>query len=124
MISTKGLEKEIAKFNRADRIQDELVSEMNKVGLAIVADIKDNTPIGETGFLKKGTDFENAYKDGKDVALPVYNNVEYAAHVNYGHRTVSGGYVPGTYFFTGAEPIGKEMVKRAVEKVIEKVNAE
>ena len=123
MISTKGLEKEIAKFNLADRIQDELVSEMNKVGLAIVADIKESTPV-DTGFLEESTDFERAYKDGKNVDLPVYNNVEYSAHVDLGHRTVSGGYVPGTYFFTGVEPIGQEMVERAVEKVIEKVNAE
>lgn len=57
---------------------------------------QDNTPV-DTGHLKGGWKKSRAAKG----VVEVYNNVEYAAHVEYGHRVkiagkFSGGYVKGS----------------------------
>lgn len=45
---------------------------------------------------------------------------EYAAHVEYGHRTRSGGYVPGQYYLRAnveqQAPIFKEDLLKQIEK--------
>nr|DAV17726.1 MAG TPA: putative tail component [Caudoviricetes sp.] len=53
--------------------------------------IQDNTPV-DTGRLKGGWKRSRAVQGKADI----YNNVEYAAHVEYGHRTRGGkGFVRG-----------------------------
>lgn len=66
----------------------------------IVAKAKENTPT-RTGTLKNGWRRTRAVQ-GKTT---VYNNVEYAAHVEYGHRQKPGRYVPA---------IGKRLKKSFV----------
>lgn len=59
-------------------------------GELLIADVKPKTP-KDTGTLQnswKRTPVEN-------MATEVYNNTEYANHVEYGHRTVKGGFVKG-----------------------------
>lgn len=55
----------------------------------IIGKIKDNTPT-QTGRLKNGWKHSRAIQ-GKTT---IYNNVKYAAHVEYGHRQTPGRYVP------------------------------
>lgn len=55
----------------------------------IIGKIKDNTPT-QTGRLKNGWKRSRAAQ-GKTT---IYNNVKYAAHVEYGHRQTLGRYVP------------------------------
>ena len=52
--------------------------------------VKGNTPT-ITGRLKNGWHRTDA-ADGK---CQIYDNVDYAAHVEYGHRTRNGGFVKG-----------------------------
>lgn len=47
------------------------------------------TPIGETAQLRLSARYQ-----GDEVGYGVH----YAPHVEYGHRLVNGGYVPGQYF--------------------------
>ncbi|MCI5709276.1 HK97 gp10 family phage protein [Veillonella caviae] len=59
-------------------------------GELLIADAKANTP-RDTGTLQgnwKRTPVDN-------MSTEVYNNTEYANHVEYGHRTVKGGFVKG-----------------------------
>ena len=56
----------------------------------LVADVKSKTPV-DTGTLR------NAWRrtEPNNSSVEVYNNTEYANHVEYGHRTPKGGFVKG-----------------------------
>ena len=59
-------------------------------GELLLADTKKNTPV-DTGLLRanwKSTPVS-------DSSIKVYNNTDYAAHVEFGHRTRGGGVVKG-----------------------------
>ena len=78
--SIKGLDVEIPK-------------RLSKVSSKLIRKVKLKTPI-DSGVLKKGW---RSKKDG-DLARIVYNNVKYAPHVEYGHRTRGGkSFVDGRY---------------------------
>lgn len=66
----------------------------------IIGHAKDNTPT-HTGTLKNGWHRSRAVQG----VVTVYNNTEYAAHVEYGHRQTPGRYVPA---------IGKRLKKSFV----------
>ncbi len=44
-------------------------------------------------------------KSGDTYTIEVVNPVEYASYVEFGHRTVNGGFVKGQYFLTTAQAI-------------------
>ncbi len=44
-------------------------------------------------------------KNGNNFTIEVINPVEYASYVEFGHRTVNGGFVKGQYFLTTAKQI-------------------
>ena len=44
---------------------------------------------------------------------------EYAPHVEYGHRTRGGGYVPGQHFFRRAADDGRKVFKQIVRDAVE-----
>jgi hypothetical protein len=67
---------------------------------------------GAAGYAS-GLDVE---KTGNTYRIMLENPVEYGIYVNYGHRTRSGGWVPGQYFLE----LAVDEVQPGVEKVIEK----
>lgn len=95
-------------FGGFDELNDKL-ERMTKEGAAkrdkfvvqeaeiLISHAKDNTPV-QTGNLRKNWKRTRAVQ-GK---VTVYNNVEYASHVEYGHRQQPGRYVPA---------IGKRLTK-------------
>lgn len=52
--------------------------------------VQDNTPV-DTGLLRERW----AHTPASGGQCQIYNNVDYAAHVEYGHRTRNGGFVKG-----------------------------
>lgn len=76
----------------------------------ILGKAKDNTPT-DTGQLKNGWQRTRA----KQGTVTVYNNTEYATHVEYGHRQESGRYVSaiGKRLKKDFVP-GKKMLHRAM----------
>lgn len=58
------------------------------------------------------------YKRGTDYVVDIINPVEYASYVEYGHRTVSGGWVPGRYMLTISEKSLQSMAPRVLENLI------
>lgn len=56
----------------------------------VIGRVKENTPT-DTGRLKNG--WHRTVASGGQ--CQIYNNVDYAAHVEYGHRTRNGGFVKG-----------------------------
>jgi hypothetical protein len=82
----------IAKAGAAKR--DRFVAQEAEV---IIGHAKDNTPT-DTGVLKNGWRRTRSVQE----TVTVYNNTEYAAHVEYGHRQTPGRFVP---------TIGKRLIK-------------
>lgn len=81
---------------RLAKIEEQGARKMNQFvaqeGEVIRGKAQDNTPV-DTGWLKIHWKRSRAVQ-GK---AEIYNNVEYAAHVEYGHRTRGGkGFVKGS----------------------------
>lgn len=59
--------------------------------------VKEKTP-KDTGHLRRGWDVGEIVRRGNEYYIEVYNNVEYAEPVEYGHRTRGGkGFVKGAH---------------------------
>lgn len=59
-------------------------------------------------------------KSGSDYTIEIVNPVEYASYVEYGHRTVNGGFVKGQYFLTNAKDIIANERDGILQKHLEK----
>lgn len=57
---------------------------------------------------------------GDTYVIEVVNPVEYASYVEYGHRTVNGGWVEGRFMLTISEERLKQIAPKALEKMIVK----
>lgn len=55
-------------------------------------------------------------KSGGMYMVEIINPIEYASYVEFGHRTVNGGWVPGKFMLT----ISEEKLKTIAPKVLEK----
>ncbi|MFV0342757.1 MAG: HK97 gp10 family phage protein [Anaerocolumna sp.] len=61
-------------------------------------EVKLNTPVGETGYLRDNWHVGKITKINGEYYIEVYNNTEYAEHVEYGHRNRGGkGFVKGKH---------------------------
>lgn len=60
-----------------------------KMGLKVVREVTQKTPV-KTGNLKRRW-FSRVDKEKGQIVIFVYNDAEYAPHVNYGHRIVKAG---------------------------------
>ena len=56
-------------------------------------------------------------KSGNVYTIEIVNPVLYASYVEYGHRTVNGGWVDGKYMLT----VSEEQLKRIAPSVLEKM---
>ena len=55
-------------------------------------------------------------KNGHNYEVEIINPVEYASYVEYGHRTVNGGWVKGRYMLTFSEDKLKSFAPGLLEK--------
>lgn len=70
---------------------------VGQIAYELQGQVKQKTP-HDTGRLQDSWTVGPIRKAGDTYIIEVYTNVEYAAHVEYGHRTRGGGgYVPGVY---------------------------
>lgn len=74
--------------------------------------MKSNTP-RDTGWL-----MNNLFAEPKE-GLVGYTP-EYAPHVEYGHRTVNGGYVPGQHFLQKGVDMQREIYRHDLLNAIKK----
>lgn len=59
-------------------------------------------------------------KSGHYYIVRVKNPVKYASYVEFGHRTVNGGFVEGRYFLTRAEAVLENEKDRILERELTK----
>lgn len=80
--------------DRLKQVEDQGVRKMDmfvrQEAEVVLGRVKENTPT-DTGRLKTGWKRSRAVQGKVDI----YNNVDYATHVEYGHRTPKGGFVKG-----------------------------
>ena len=55
-------------------------------------------------------------KAGNTYTIEIINPIEYASYVEYGHRTISGGWVEGRYMLTISEEKLEEIAPALLEK--------
>lgn len=60
----------------------------------------------------------NVTKSGNTYMVEITNPVEYASYVEFGHRTVSGGWVEGRYMLTISEEKLKTIAPAVLEKMV------
>ena len=93
-----ALDEKLARLENSGRVLNTAAAQM---GETLVDRVKDLTPV-DTGNLRQSWK-RTRPKNGR---VEVYNNTEYAAHVEWGHRQRVGRYVPA---------IGKTLKKPFVE---------
>lgn len=90
-------EKKLAKV-----IERDYPEEFKRMVINIAAEVegrtKEKTPV-KTGLLQNTWRIGKIVKKGNEYVIEVFNNTEYAEHVEYGHRTRGGGFKKGAHMF-------------------------
>ena len=96
-MNIQGLDNFIRTLNNASNSFDEEASKrLNNISQKLIKKVKLKTPV-DSGLLRRSW---RSKKEG-DLARIVYNNVHYAPHIEYGHRTRGGkSFVDGKYMLT------------------------
>ena len=80
----------------SDNFNDEANKTLDKISQKLIAKVKLKTPV-DSGTLRRSW----RVKSEGQLARIVYNNVHYAPHIEYGHRTRGGkSFVDGRYMLT------------------------
>ena len=87
----KNLSRVIAK-----EYPDEFLAMVIDIALQVLGKTKELTPV-DTGLLRNGWNIGDIEKRGDTYFIEIYNNVEYAEPVEYGHRTKGGGFKKGAH---------------------------
>lgn len=93
------LAKELKRLNsiRFDGVCKKQIGEIQKRAQKNFKETGEGTPVGEYVGRRQGGELRKEFKfNGKD---EVGYTKKYAPHVEYGHRTRGGGFVPGQYYF-------------------------
>ena len=78
--------------------------------------VMESTSSKTGGTLRRGWDIGSVIKSGKTYSVEIFNSVEYASYVEFGHRTRNHkGWVPGQYILT----ISEEEMKNDLERIIQ-----
>ena len=93
----QGLNNFIRTLNNASNNFDEEANKrLNNISQKLVAKVKLKTPV-DSGVLRRSW----RIKSEGQLARIIYNNVHYAPHIEYGHRTRGGkSFVDGRYMLT------------------------
>lgn len=112
---------------------------LQEIGNRLLAATKEKTPV-DTGELRRNWFLSDLKWNDNDLELELYNNVEYVAHVEYGHAQEVGRFVPalgkrlvvplvpGFFMMTRSEKeverIVPDLVKQRIEEYLREVFSE
>ena len=123
------LQKRIQQLQTSDF--DKLCREGAKALAArLLRKVAKRTPVGQYpkgsgrvgGTLRRGWTIDaDVVKVGNEYEITVFNNVEYASYVEYGHRTRNGGWVVGRFMMTESEIELEAQAPKILERKIEKI---
>lgn len=113
---TKGLEQ---KLQRMNQVRFDAVVEKQSVQMVDRATASHNPSQGGTPY-DKGQLLESVQKSESGGSVEVGYTKEYAPHVEYGHRTRNGGWVPGQHFLQKNVEIQRPIFQQDLLEAIEK----
>lgn len=125
----KRLEKELSE----DKVQKFIEACAKELAARLLTKVIKRTPVGVYknrvgGTLQRGWTAEeqqdvtayvkslNVIQHGDTYTIEIVNPVEYAPYVEFGHRTVNGGWVEGLFMLT----ISEQEIREAAPKILEK----
>lgn len=110
--------KKMLNENAVEKWMQELLLEL---AYRAVAKIKKRTPV-DTGVLRQRWDLGGIIRKGDGYEVEIFNNVEYAPYVEYGHRTGKDltGWVEGRFMMT----ISMKEIEREMPKFLERKQTE
>lgn len=110
--------KKMLSENAVEKWMQELLLEL---AYRAVAKIKKRTPV-DTGVLRQRWDLGGIIRKGDGYEVEIFNNVEYAPYVEYGHRTGKDltGWVEGRFMMT----ISMKEIEREMPKFLERKQTE
>ena len=110
-----GPEEKLAE--RAEEYQARLVKGIKRAGQQVAGEARKRAPVN-TGHLRRSIRARLKEENGETVSK-IGTNVDYAIHVEYGHRTRGGkSYVPGRYFLYGSLQSQKGNVLRIITRAL------
>lgn len=120
-VKIKGLDEALAQMeNLNPRIEKELTSTLDNEGIEWRDDVRANTPV-DSGELRRSMAFEGVKKTGSGFEMSLTNNMEYAGHVEFGHRIRGGkGYVKGRYMMKKGTIRLEEKLPSKLEEAMER----
>lgn len=83
------------------QIKREIGQSTKRIGVYALNALKQTTPV-DTGQLRRSWTADGPNYGGGGWTIRVANNTEYAAYVEYGHRTRGNGWVEGQFFMHNA----------------------
>lgn len=93
--------------NSSNSFEDEAEKMLNNIASKFIAKVKLKTPV-DSGLLRRSWQSKKI----NNLERLVFNNVKYASHVNYGHRTRGGkSFVDGVY-----------MLEKTVKEIEQELN--
>lgn len=113
---TKDLEQ---KLQRMNQIRFDAVVEKQAIQMVGRAMASHNPSQGGTPY-DKGQLLESVQKSESGGSVEVGYTKEYAPHVEYGHRTRNGGWVPGQHFLQKNVEIQRPIFQQDLLEAIEK----
>ncbi|RXI38719.1 HK97 gp10 family phage protein [Clostridium tetani] len=111
------------RFNKAldERVIERWIREfLLEMAFRAERKIKKRTPV-DSGHLRRNWQVGNVEKRGNAYVVEIFNNLEYASYVEYGHRTRDHkGWVEGGFMAT----ISMQEIERQLPKFLEKKQVE
>ena len=107
-MEVKGLDKFTKTLNNAsNNFEKEANKKLDIIASKLIAKVKLKTPV-DSGLLRRSWQSKKI----NNLERLVFNNVKYASHVNYGHRTRGGkSFVDGVY-----------MLEKTVKEIEQELN--
>ena len=113
---TKDLEQ---KLQRMNQIRFDAVVEKQAVQMVDRATASHNPAQGGTPY-DTGEMLQSVQRAGNCISAEVGYTKEYAPHVEYGHRTKNGNWIPGQHFLQKNVDIQRPIFQRDLAEAIEK----
>lgn len=111
-----ALEKELQRLNS---VRFDAVAELQANEMVDRATASKNPAVGGTPY-DTGELMQSVNMYGKGAGSEVGYTKEYAPHVEYGHRTIDGGFVQGQHFLKNNVDIQRPIYRQDLQKAIKK----
>lgn len=124
-VEMEGFKEQAEKLGKIPEGLDAALEDfLNDVGNDWLEETVANTPVA-SGELQRSMVFEGAEKISNGFEIAVSNNLEYAEHVEYGHRTRNGkGYVEGVRMMRDGQKNAEETLSKELGRIISEVEDE